>query len=368
MVTFLPDDPVSEEFRAAVSGQLADFLNERRHALAGIAEGLAPLVDLADTLTAGGKRLRPAFCVWGYLAATDAVADPPALIRAAASLDLLHVSALVHDDVMDGSDTRRGQPSAHRQFAAQHHRQQLRGNPDAFGHSAAILFGDLLLIWSAELFRRCGLPDAAVTAAQPLLEAMRTEVTAGQFLDIQAQSRHPLDARTSPEEVMAQVRQVVEYKTARYTVIRPLQIGAALAGAPQDLLDALARYGSAVGRAFQFRDDVLGVYGDSSLTGKPAGDDLREGKLTVLVAHAIARAPESEARLLAGLLGRPDLSADDVAAARAIITTSGAVAATEDEIATTLNEALAELAEAPVSPSAGQALRGLARMAAQRVS
>ncbi len=368
MVTFLPDDPVSEEFRTAVSGQLADFLKERRDALAGIAEGLAPLVELADALTAGGKRLRPAFCVWGYLAATETVADPLALTRAAASLDLLHVSALVHDDVMDGSDTRRGQPSAHRQFAAQHREQQRRGNPDAYGHSAAILFGDLLLIWSAELFRRCGLPETAVTAAQPLLEAMRTEVTAGQFLDIQAQARHPLDARTSPGEVMAQVRQVVEYKTARYTVIRPLQIGAALAGAPQGLLDALGRYGSAVGRAFQFRDDVLGVYGDSSLTGKPAGDDLREGKLTVLVAHAIARAPEPEARLLAGLLGRPDLSADDIAKARTIITTSGAVAATEHEIATTLAEALDELDRAPVSPSAGQALRGLARLAAQRVS
>ena len=368
MVTFVPDNPLSDEFRCAVSEQLDGFLMQRRDALAGIADGLEPFVRVADGLTAGGKRLRPAFCVWGYLAAADAVADPSALLRAAASLDLLHISALVHDDVMDGSDTRRGKPSAHRQFAAQHREQVLRGNSDAFGRSAAILLGDLLLIWSAEMFRRCGLPERAVTAAQPLVEAMRTEVTAGQFLDIQAQARHPLDARSAPQEVMDQVRRVVEYKTARYTVIRPLQVGAALAGAPEGLLEALARYGSAVGRAFQFRDDVLGVYGDEALTGKPAGDDLREGKLTVLVAHAIARAPEAEARLLADLLGRADLSSAEVDQARDIISDSGAVAATEDEIAITLAEALEAVEATPISDNARPALRVLARMAVDRVS
>ncbi len=365
---FHPERPVSDEFLTAVAEAITGFLESQREVLAGIGQGAAPLADLAASFTAGGKRLRPAFCAWGWIAVAGVPSDPAALVRAAASLDVLHVSALLHDDVMDASDTRRGQPSAHRQFAALHAGHGLRGDAEAFGRGGAILLGDLLLVWSQELFRRSGLPAEAIERAMPVMEAVLTEVTTGQFLDILAQARPALDARRSPEQVLAQVRQVLEYKTARYTVIRPLQIGASLAGGSAEALAALGGYGSAVGRAFQLRDDVLGVFGDAEVTGKPAGDDLREGKLTALLAHALHLAGEQEATVLAGLAGRRDLTDAEVSQARRIITGSGALATVEAEIADTTAAAVAGLATAPITDEARQALTNLAHAAADRSS
>ena len=289
---------------------------------------------------------------------------PAHVVKAASSLDLLHVSALVHDDVMDGSDTRRGVPAAHVQLAARHADDQ-RGDPEAFGRAGAILLGDLLLMWSVELFTECGAPADALALAQPLMAAVRAEVTAGQYLDITAQTRAPLDARRDPASVLAQVRRVVEYKTARYTVVRPLQIGAALGGAGPELLDALGRYGSPLGRAFQYRDDVLGVFGDEAVTGKPAGDDLREGKLTVLIAKTMAAASQADAERLDGLLGW-QLSADQVGEARGIISGSGALAATEQEIEDATAEAVLALEGAGIAGPAREGLLRLAGLASQR--
>ena len=343
MVNLDAADPLSAGLRDAVGAELTAFLDTRGRALLALGPEVADLVDLATAFTAGGKRLRPAFCCWGHLAATGGSAVPAPVLRAAASLDLLHVSALVHDDVMDGSDTRRGLPAAHVQLAAAHTARGGRGAPDAFGRAGAILLGDLLLMWSAELFDACGAPEEALAGARPLLAAVRAEVTGGQYLDIAAQTRPPLETRDDPASVLAQVRRVVEFKTARYTVVRPLQLGAALGGAGPELLDSLARYGSPLGRAFQYRDDVLGVFGDEAVTGKPAGDDLREGKLTVLVAHAMAGLDREGAERLDALLGR-ELTSVEVEQARALITASGARAAVEDEIDAAAAEALAALA------------------------
>ncbi|HEY3338058.1 MAG TPA: polyprenyl synthetase family protein [Propionicimonas sp.] len=364
MVNLDAADPLSAELRAAVGAELAGFLDSRGRQLSELGHEVAELVELAVAFTAGGKRLRPAFCCWGYLAASGGSEVPAHVVRAAASLDLLHVSALVHDDVMDGSDTRRGVPAAHVQLAARH-ASDLRGDPDAFGRAGAILLGDLLLMWSVELFTECGAPADALAKAQPLLAAVRAEVTGGQFLDITAQTRQPLDARRDPASVLAQVRRVVEYKTARYTVVRPLQIGAALGGAGPELLAALGTYGSPLGRAFQYRDDVLGVFGDEAVTGKPAGDDLREGKLTVLIAKAMSAAPQGDAERLDALLGS-SLSAQDVATARSIIAGSGALAATEQEIEDATAEALRALGEAGIGSPAVDGLRRLAGLASQR--
>lgn len=368
MVSFDPSDPVSGDFRAAIATEIDDFLAGRRAAVTAIAGSLDEVADLAVSFTSGGKRLRPAFCAWGYLATAAAPDDPRPLLRAASSLDLLHVSALLHDDVMDSSDTRRGQPSAHRQFAALHAGQGLRGDSEAFGRAGAILLGDLLLVWSQELFARSGLPAEALARADRVLETVRTEVTAGQFLDILAQARPSLEARTQPDEVMADVRRVVEFKTARYTVVRPLQVGAALAGAGPAVMAALERYGSAVGRAFQFRDDVLGVFGDAAVTGKPAGDDLREGKLTALLAHALRLCGEAEAAELAGMVGRATLDRAAVDRARTIITGSGALQQVEDEIAAATRAAITGLDEAPIRDEARLALLNLARLAAERAN
>jgi geranylgeranyl diphosphate synthase type I len=353
-------DPLSAGLRDAVSRELSGFLESRGSALLAMGPEVADLVSLATAFTEGGKRLRPAFCCWGYLAATGGEDVPDHVLRAAASLDLLHVSALVHDDVMDGSQTRRGLPAAHVQLAAEHSASGRRGGAAEFGRAGAILLGDLLLMWSVELFNECGAPAERLAAAQQLLASMRAEVTGGQYLDITAQTRSPLDARRDPASVLAQVRRVVEFKTARYTVIRPLQVGAALGGATPHLLEQLGRYGSPLGRAFQYRDDVLGVFGDEAVTGKPAGDDLREGKLTVLIANAMARSSEESAQRLDDLLGRP-LTADEVVEARGLITASGALDAAEDEIAADAAEARGAL-EGLSEPTRGglDALVGLA--------
>lgn len=367
MVNLDAADPLSAELLAAVGRELAGFLAGRGRRLAELGPEVAELVELATTFTTGGKRLRPAFCCWGYLAAAGGREVPDHVLRAGASLDLLHVSALVHDDVMDGSDTRRGVPAAHVQLAGRHAAADRRGGAEAFGRAGAILLGDLLLMWSVEMFNECGAPPAALAVAQPLLAAMRSEVTGGQYLDITAQTRQPLDARRDPASVLAQVRRVVEYKTARYTVVRPLQIGAALGGAGPELLAALGRYGSPLGRAFQYRDDVLGVFGDQAVTGKPAGDDLREGKLTVLIANAMAAASAADATRLDELLGA-DLTAGQVAEARAIISASGALATTEQEIHGATTEAIAALDQAGTGTGALGGLRLLARLASQRNS
>ncbi len=220
------------------------------------------MVDLAARLLAGGKRLRPAFCAWGYVAATgtDAAPDPDgateapggatdwglgsvtepvrALLEAAASLELLHASALVHDDVMDGSDTRRGDPSAHRELEGRHLTDDRLGDPEAFGRAGAILLGDLLVMWSVEMLERAGLPAAAVPGALSVAQAMRTEVTCGQYLDVVAQS---LALGSDLDSELRAANRVVEYKSARYTVYRPAQLGAVIGGGSPALLDVPGR-------------------------------------------------------------------------------------------------------------------------------
>lgn len=362
MVTLDASEPLAGGLPAAVGNAITEFLDDAVARLAEVGPAISELGELARAFTAGGKRLRPAFCCWGYLAAAGGTEVPESVLKVAASLDLLHVSALVHDDVLDGSATRRGLPAAHVQLAARHAANHGRGDADAFGHSGAILLGDLLLAWAVELADASGAERLA--QAQPLLAAVRAEVAAGQYLDVTAQGRALADVLNVPESVDEQIRRVVEFKTARYTVIRPLQIGAALGGGSAELLDLLGRFGSPLGRAFQFRDDVLGVFGDAAVTGKPAGDDLREGKLTVLVANAIARAPRAHAEQLAGLLGRP-LSPDEVGQAQAIIVESGALAAAEAEIADAAALASAVLDEQIAEP-ARTALRRLVVLATQR--
>lgn len=361
-----PEAPLSAEFRAAVAATIDTFCAEQAAALDAMGPELEPVRAMAVRLLAGGKRLRPAFCVWGHVAAAGLpVQQPEGLLRAAASLDLLHASALVHDDVMDGSDLRRGQPAAHRQFEAQHTAAGRLGDPEAFGRAGAILLGDLLVMWSVEMLQRCGLEPGLLQRASLVAEAMRTEVTCGQYLDIVAQAQ-PLaqDAAAA----LAAAGRVVEFKSARYTVQRPCQLGAALGGADDRLQQALAAYGSPLGRAFQFRDDELGVFGDSAVTGKPAGDDLREGKRTVLVAHAYAHAGPAGRALLADRLGDPRLDAAGVADLQQVIVESGARDAVEQMIEEGYQRSLEALDSAEVTDEGRRGLRALAEAAVRRVA
>ncbi len=362
-MTFDPLQPLASDFREAVGVAVSDFLTGQRKRLDAIGREVRPLLDQAIHFTAGGKRFRPAFCYWGYVAAAGEPADEAAVLRAAGSLDLLHVSALAHDDVMDGSATRRGGPASHVVFAGAHSGAGWRGDSEVFGRAGAILLGDLLLMWSAEMWGACGLGAEALERARPYLDLVRTEVTVGQYLDIVAQA-----AATDPSSALDRAGRVLEYKSARYTVTRPAQLGAALGGGSPELIDGLGRYGSPLGRAFQLRDDILGLYGDESLTGKPAGDDLREGKRTVLVAHAMALASRAAADRLDTLLGDATLDPAGIDEALEIIASCGAVAKVEKTIATELDSAMTALAGTELDDRARTALESLAQLAVDRVA
>ena len=344
-------------FRAAIQAALDTFVDDQARALEPLGDDAGRLVDSARGSMSGGKRLRAAFCFWGFRAVQPVVPDQPALLRAAAALELLHASALVHDDYMDSSDTRRGRPATHKAFEEVHRRGGWTGAPERYGAAAAILLGDLLLCWSDELLRRSGLPHHVVRDALAFFDTSRSEVITGQFLDVSAQARGTSD--------VDQAMQVLRYKSAKYSVERPLHVGAALAGAGPEVLAALTGFGLPLGEAFQLRDDLLGVFGDPGVTGKPAGDDLTEGKRTVLVALALVHAPAEDAKLLDGALGSP-LTDAEIEHLRRIIEDSGAHAEVEHRIHDLTATCLAALDDAPVADVAREALRDLAAAATQR--
>jgi geranylgeranyl diphosphate synthase type I len=344
-------------FRSDVQAALEGFLDEQAQRLAPLGDDAARLVAAARSAVSGGKRFRASFCYWGHRAVDPRTVDEGALVRACAALELLHASALVHDDYIDASDTRRGRPAVHRAFATEHGTDGWRGDPDQYGAAAAILLGDLLLGWSHEMLRSCGLPVERVAVALDLFDRCRSEVIAGQFLDVSVQAR----GRADVDAAMT----VLRYKSAKYSIERPLHIGAALAGADPATLAALSSFGLPLGEAFQLRDDLLGVYGDPDSTGKPAGDDLVEGKRTVLVALALDGASPADAARLDATLGRP-LGSPEVAELRRIIDESGAHAQVEAVIDELADRAVAALDAAVLDERAREVLRGLAAAATQR--
>jgi len=339
-----------------VQKSLDEFVAGQVPRLDSISEDLSPLVEAISSLLSGGKRLRPAFCYWGWRGAGGADQDP--IVRAATSLELLHACALIHDDVMDGSDTRRGLPAAHRRFAALHRGNGWLGSPEAFGVGGAILLGDLCLCWADDMLFGCGLDGDALLRAKPVLDEMRTELMSGQYLDLLEQAMGG--------ESVDRSRRVMRFKSAKYTVERPLHLGAALAGADEALLRTYTAYGLPLGEAFQLRDDVLGVFGDPGETGKPAGDDLREGKRTVLVATTLEQASPADAALLRRHLGDPHLSTSGVQEAREVIATTGALAHVETMIAELTSAALAALDAGDVAEPARTVLAELAIAATER--
>ena len=276
-----PPSPLDrEDLRQRVQKCLNAFVAGQQHLLDAVSAELTPLTDALTDLLNGGKRLRPGFCYWGFRGAGGTDSDE--VLTAAAALELFQACAIVHDDVMDGSDTRRGQPAVHRRFAALHRTEGWTGDPEGFGAGAAILLGDLALSWSDQMLSTCGLPADALARGHRVFDEMRTELMGGQYLDLLEQAR-------GGGSVQRALR-VARYKSAKYTIEKPLHLGAVLAGAGQDVLDGYSGYGLPLGEAFQLRDDVLGVFGDPAETGKPAGDDLREGNRTVLVALALESA------------------------------------------------------------------------------
>ncbi|WP_236078081.1 polyprenyl synthetase family protein [Rhodococcus sp. P1Y] len=350
--------------RTLVESALTTFFESRSEQVAAVGGGYTSAVrDLTTFVLRGGKRIRPAFAWTAWLGAggNPNGDDAAAVIRACASLELVQACALIHDDIIDASITRRGFPTVHIGLADRHRDAGWSGSSARFGESAAILLGDLALCWADDMLRESGIDGTTAARVSPVWSAMRTEVLGGQLLDIEAEAG--LD-----ESVDAAMR-VNRYKTAAYTVERPLQIGAVLADAPPQLVSDLRSFGTDIGLAFQLRDDLLGVFGDPEVTGKPSGDDIREGKRTVLMAVAMARADEVDppsASLLRQSLGDEQQSEDRIEAVRTALTELGAVADVEQRISHLTERALATLDASTVEAKAAEQLRGMAIAATQR--
>ncbi|UAK39585.1 polyprenyl synthetase family protein [Gordonia bronchialis] len=374
MTSTIPTPTSLDEVPAAVEARLREFFA----AALPVAEAISPAVGAAaevvrDFVLQGGKRIRPVFVYAGWRCGISAraagadAAEAADTLRVCAALELVQACALIHDDIIDRSDTRRGRPTVHRDFEHRHRDRQWSGDPGGFGVAAAILAGDLALAWADDLVHGLAPGAAPDDDATPLpapvgatWASMRTEVLGGQYLDI-------VNEAAGDESVQA-AYQVMEYKTAAYTVARPLELGARMAGAPADLIADLRSVGHDLGIAFQLRDDLLGVFGDPARTGKPSGDDLISGKRTALLATALRRAGDTGPRLAAQLrdaIGR-ELSDDELASARSILVDVGAVDEVESTISELLTSALSVLARADIGPQIRSELTAVAHRTAHR--
>lgn len=353
----------------AVAARLDLFLSLMRAESAEYGPEAGSFLEAAAHTLTGGKRLRARFCHAGWRAVArfqdrDAV-ESPALWDTCAALEIFQSAALVHDDLIDNSDTRRGRPAAHRALEASHRASRWSGDAEAFGRASAVLLGDLLVAWSDDLLESAldGHPHARTVRAH--YARMRRDVTTGQFLDIAEESAWIVnDGELHAERAL----RVVSLKSARYSIEQPLVLGGAMAGAEEDQVESLRRFGHPIGMAFQLRDDVLGVFGDASVTGKPAGDDLREGKRTVLVALTREALDPSARNVLDEMLGDPDLTAQQVSFLQATIEGSGALERVESMIADYAREADRALTGARLDNAAVGELRDLARAATVRTA
>jgi geranylgeranyl diphosphate synthase type I len=372
--------PESTRLVDLIQLRIDDFLAGRGSEISGIAPELQVFHDYAAALLSGGKRFRALFCYWGWtavgsgrddfdpLAADETPHDLATIVSVASGLELFHAAALVHDDIMDRSDTRRGMPAVHKRFEGLHEASGWTGSGPDFGLAGALLLGDLLLGWSDELIDE-GLAlladQAAARAARLEFNLMRTEVTVGQYLDV-LEERSWIGAPES--EQLTRAQRVLVYKSAKYSVEEPLAIGACLGGGSLAQLAALRAFGLPLGIAYQLRDDLLGVFGDPAVTGKPAGDDLREGKRTVLVALARSGMPGNAVRLFDELLGDPDLTYSQITMLQSTIVDSGAVERVERMIANQVAQARAALADAPLAREAIEQLGELTTTVTNRVA
>lgn len=353
----------------AVSARLDRFLTARGSQSLEYGPDAGVLFESAAAALQGGKRLRARFCHAGWrsvarYSARDA-AETDALWDLCAALEIFQSAALVHDDLIDNSDTRRGNPSAHRALQQKHRSLAWSGDAESFGRAAAILLGDLLVAWSDDLLEESLTDHAQAPEVRTEYARMRRDVTTGQFLDIAEESAWLVSPLSEHAD---RALRVVSLKSARYSIEQPLLLGALLAGANESQQDALRRFGHPIGMAFQLRDDLLGVFGDQSLTGKPTGDDLREGKRTVLIAYTRERLDASARRVLDELLGDPSLTEDQVSALQATIAESGALARVETLIASYAHEADRALSGARLDNAAVGDLRDLARAATVRTA
>jgi geranylgeranyl diphosphate synthase type I len=350
-------DPLdAEDLRARLQKVIDDHLARQQARLEEIGPEMGVLLEGIGELLSGGKRLRAAFCYWAWRGAGGV--DCAEIVTAASGLECFQAAALLHDDVMDRSDTRRGRPSMHRHVAGLHDELGWSGDSARFGEAAAILAGDLCLAWSDELLATSGLPAAAIAAGRETFDTMRTQLMGGQYLDVLEQASGGGD--------IERALLVVRYKSAKYTVEQPLLLGAAMAGAGPELLSGFSAYGLPLGEAFQLRDDILGVFGDPDVTGKPAGDDLREGKRTVLIAQVERLGTQAQIDTVRRHLGDARLDDSGLRAVRTAIQDSGAVDAVESMIEDRAAAASTALAGLGLGDPADGVLAALVQTATSR--
>lgn len=344
--------------RDSINAALSAFIATNNHYLTEIGPELEPVATaLKDFLLMSGKRFRPLFASIGYLGTGATLA--PEYFSALSSVELIHVCALIHDDVMDASDTRRGAPSIHRHFEAMHRSRNYVGSAKQFGTASAILLGDLALVWASKMLHESKIPSDHIIASLPIFDEMEVELMAGQYLDIHEQA-------LGSESVERSLK-VARYKSGKYSIERPLHFGAAIANQnPEKYYPIYSAYGLPLGEAFQLRDDLLGVFGDTAQTGKPAGDDLREGKRTVLMALTGERADASQRKIIQELFGKPDLTIDEVGIMREIIINTGAQDHLEGLIASLTQEAVAAIDNPVIDSHAKSLLLNMATIATQR--
>ncbi|MBS1848026.1 MAG: polyprenyl synthetase family protein [Actinobacteria bacterium] len=338
---------------ARVEARLEPFLADEVARWSAFDGALAdPLQALSDLTLAPAKRIRPTFCHWGNIAA-GGDPDDTGVVDAGAAIELLQAFALIHDDVMDGSSVRRGRRTAHLTFADAHQEGTWRGEPRRYGEGVAILIGDLALVYADQF-----MVDANRDARR-VWDTLRVELNAGQYLD--------LHGTACGEEDPRRTRRIARYKSGKYTVERPLHLGAALAGGLDGFAETLSGYGEPLGEAFQLRDDLLGAFGETAHTGKPVGDDLREGKPTTLLAEGLARAGDADRRIIESA-GHAGLDDEGVARIQDVLVSVGAKAAIETRVDHLAAEAIGALDPALVDPEVIDALAGLAWYVAHRVA
>lgn len=344
------------ELRVSIDSILVQFTKARSRALTDIGSELQPVASaMSDFITDGGKRFRPIFAYLGYLG--TGAAPRPEILSACTALELVHVCALIHDDVMDGSDTRRNKPAIHKLFQSIHDDQSYKGDSERFGLSSAILLGDLALVWADRLLVESGISREEFINAQEVFSDMRDELMAGQYLDVLEGAL----ATTSVERSL----KVARFKSGKYSIERPLHFGAALAGKPE-FNETYSRFGLPLGEAFQLRDDVLGVFGDPKITGKPAGDDIREGKRTVLIAITMENADQAQRKTMTSALGNSQISDADMARVQEIIVKTGALDEVEKLITDLTEESISALRQSTIDGKICTVLEEMSVIATQR--
>jgi geranylgeranyl diphosphate synthase, type I len=360
-VTVSPDrtvpDALTEPARL-VRERLEQQLNREIERWASVDPELGDLLTtLKSTVLCGGKRLRAAFCYWAFVGC-GGDPDDPGVIDAGSALEMLHTAALLHDDIIDASAQRHGRETVHLQYAGRHRAAAWRGDSTPFGAGVGILLGDLALVYSDRLLGR------VPPAVREVFDEVRLEVNMGQYLDLLGAAQG-LDGG---DQARTRAQRIRTYKTAKYTVERPLHLGAALAapGRFDQLVRPLSAFGVPLGEAFQLRDDLLGAFGDPEVTGKPVGDDLREGKPTLLAHLAYVRATGPEAQTFSSLFGAPELSPVEALELGRVMEATGARREVETEMARLAAMAEDALVTLPVRPEARQALRDLAAFATAR--